>query len=324
MPISGLLPHNSDCNLAELLIEIGSGPPGWVHSAWKLNRAIHTGKSSAPGLPDAAYTLTVFGNSEFFELTYGDGSRFVIDGAAERIWATCLAPLTSNDLDVYLRGPVLGFVLQRRGVTALHASAVSVAGHGVVLCGPSETGKSTTAAALALRGKPVLCDDMAALSVENGEIQIEPGYPRICLWPETVQNLLGSADALPPLTPNWEKRFLPLDGESANFQLQRCPLRLIYLLAPRVNDSGAPRVEGIGSRQAVIELVQNTYMNWFLDRHQRAAEFHFLSKLVLQVPVRRIVPHADSHRIGAACDLILTDAEHILSRRSLVTAVSSV
>jgi hypothetical protein len=326
VPISGLLPQNPAPapHLADLIIEIGSEPPDWVHSAWKLTRAIHNGKSSAPGLPDAAYTVTAFGNDEIFELAYSDGTRFVVDGAAERMWATWLPPLTSNDLDVYLRGPVFGFVLQRRGVTVLHASAVNVEGHGVVLCGPSETGKSTTAAALALRGKAVLSDDLAALSIENGELQVEPGYPRICLWPEAVQSLLGSPDALPALTPNWEKRFLPLDGSSAEFQLQKCPLRLIYLLAPRVNDSGAPRVEGIGSRSALMELVQNTYMNWFLDRRQRAVEFHFLSRLVSQVPVRRIVSHADARRIGAVCDLILSDAKQILSRRGSAVALSSV
>jgi hypothetical protein len=57
-----------------------------------------------------------------------------------------------------------------------------------------------------------------------------------------------------------------------------------------------------------MELVQNTYMNWLLDRHQRAAEFDALSKLVTQVPVRRIVPHADPGRIGELCDLIQADA----------------
>jgi hypothetical protein len=48
-----------------------------------------------------------------------------------------------------------------------------------------------------------------------------------------------------------------------------------------------------------------------LDRNQRAAEFDALSKLVTQVPVRRIVPHADPGRIGELCDLILADAKFL-------------
>jgi hypothetical protein len=311
--IAGLSVHNAEPKSADLLIEISSEPPKWVHSARKLAFTARNGKSAAPGLPDAAYTLTLFGNREAFELEYADGSRFTIDGAGERMWATCEAPLTSEDLGVYLRGPVFGLVLQRRGVTVLHASAFSVEGHAVALCGPSETGKSTTAAALALRGTPILSDDMAALSGANGGVYIEPGYPRICLWPEAVQDLLGARNGLPPLTPNWEKCYLPLDGARAHFESQKCPLKLIYLLAPRVNDAMAPRVEEMSASQALLELVQNTYMNWFLDRNQRAAEFGFLSRLVAEIPVRRIVPHPDPGRIGVICDLILADAKRSIA-----------
>src|SRR6185437_9393951 len=62
------------------------------------------------------------------------------------------------------------------------------------------------------------------------------------------------------------------------------------------------------AREALLELVQNTYMNWLLDRDQRAAEFEVLCKIVQQVPVRRIIPHADPARLGALCDLILQNA----------------
>jgi len=66
----------------------------------------------------------------------------------------------------------------------------------------------------------------------------------------------------------------------------------------------------MNAREALLGLVQNTYMNWLLDRRQRAAEFDALSRLVTQVPIRRIVPHGvDPGRIGALCELIVADAE---------------
>jgi hypothetical protein len=315
VPIAGLSLYNAEPSAADLLLEINSRPPQWVHSARKLASVVRNGKSAAAGLPDAAYTLTIYGDCEAYELAYADGSRFALDGAAERMWATWEAPFTSDDLSVYLRGPVLGFVLQRRGVTVLHASAFNVEGYGVVLCGPSETGKSTTAAALALRGTPVLSDDMAALTGVNGDQYIEPGYPRICLWPEAVEDLLGARDTLPPLTPNWEKCYLPLDGARAKFESQKLPLRLIYLLAPRVDDDSAPRIEDVSAPQALLELVQNTCMNWFLNRNQRASEFGLLGRLAAKIPARRIVPHLDPARIGPVCDLILADAKRTIRRR---------
>jgi hypothetical protein len=256
-------------------------------------------------------------------LTYPDATQFVIDQAARRLWGTFSPPLTLDDFAVYLRGPIMGFVLRRRAVIALHASALFIGGSAVVLCGPTQSGKSTTAAAMALRGIPVLSDDIAAINFENGRFQIEPGYPRICMWPDAVKELLGRTDALPHLTPNWDKCFLPLDGTRAKFKSQKCLLGAAYVLSPRIADTHAPRIEEISARASLLELVKNTYMNWLLDREQRAAEFEVLSHLVTSIPVRRIVAHSDPARIAALCDLIVEDLQSVGNRQDLQALVSS-
>src|SRR6185369_332600 len=122
------------------------------------------------------------------------------------------------------------------------------------LCGTSAVGKSTTAAALALRGVPVLTEDVTALKSLGERFLVEPGYPRICLWPDIVKELLGSSDALPLLTPNWDKRYLPLDGVRANFEPAPKPLGIIYLLATRGGNVDAPRLEEVRPREALLEL----------------------------------------------------------------------
>lgn len=121
--------------------------------------------------------------------------------------------------------------------------------------------------------------------------------------------LFGSESALPLLTPTWEKRFLSLDGQHTRFAMQKLPLGLIYIFADRVADDQAPRIETLTPRDALLELVRNTYMNWVLGREQRAKEFEALSRLVEQLNVRRIVPHAQAAKIGDLCDLILRDAQ---------------
>jgi len=231
-----------------------------------------------------------------------------VDAHQNRIWACRPASLTKEDHCTYLVGPVMGFILRLRGTLCLHASSTSIAGQTVALCGASAAGKSTTGAALALRGIPVLTEDVTPIKESGSAFIVEPGYPRICLWPDSVKQLLGSADALPLITPNWEKRYLPLDGVRASFEPAPKPLGIIYLLAPRGDNVDAPRLEEMRPREALLELVQNTYMNWLLDRDQRAAEFEVLCKIVQQVPVRRIIPHADPARLGALCDLILQNA----------------
>jgi hypothetical protein len=294
----------------------------WVELARKLPRAK---KYNPPRRnSNSPFTLSSLGaDDQYFELTYADETQFVMDKSAQRLWGTFSSPLTLDDFAVYLRGPIMGFVLQRRGVTALHASALFIHGNAVVLCGPRESGKSTTAAAMGLRGTPVLSDDIAAIKSDDGKFQIEPGYPRVCIWPEAVRELFGARDALPHLTPNWDKCFLSLDGTRAKFRTQKCLLGAVYLLSPRTVDALAPRIEEISARQSLLELVQNTYMSWLLDREQRAAQFELLSHLVTSVPVRRIVPHGDPSRIAALCELIVADLRSLRNRQDSQSLVSS-
>lgn len=306
-PISAHQQERTELDQYDIFVSLGP-EPDWVGGGRHLPSHLEHPKPGEAERDNSPFVLASYGTGDFFELAYGKEALFFVDGAAKRAWGTCLPPFTNEDAATYLLGPVMGFVLRRRGVTALHASAVVVEGRAVVMCGPSQAGKSTTAAAMALRGIPVLSDDITAVKEDCGVFQVESGYPRICLWPDAVRDLLGQPDALPRLTPSWDKCFLPLDGSQAKFEARRRPLGALYLLAPRSVEANAPRIEEVGPREALLELVQNTYMNWLLDRNQRAAEFDALSKLVTQVPVRRIVPHADPGRIGELCDLILADA----------------
>jgi len=314
-PVPGLPSDEASGEACRIALEFGASP-GWVLKAARLaRREERPGRSVRTGNEDPTLALTSFGHGEFLELAYPDGTRFVMDSAVTRVWASAPSPLTIEDIATYLLGPVCGYVLRRRGVTALHASAASLAGRAVVLCGATEAGKSTTAAALALRGFPVLCEDIAALARERQEFYVQPGYPRICLWPDAVEMLFGETEALPRLTPSWEKRYLALDGARASFAPERAPLGVIYLLSARTDQDNAPRIEEMHPREALLELVRNTYMNWLLNKDQRAAEFEVLGRIVEQVPVRRIVPHASEAKTGALCELILADAGRLLSAR---------
>ncbi len=298
-------------------VEMSLGPePDWVREATRLPARVDRPRAGEVEGHDSPFTLTSFGEGEFFQLAYDDGTRFIVDGAAKRLWGTWLPPLTIEDVATYLIGPVMGFVLRRRGVLALHASSVCVSGTAVILCGSPESGKSTTAAALALRGVSVLAEDISAVKEDNGSLYVEPGYPRVCLWPDAVGSLFGAPEALPQLTPTWEKCFLALDGVRASFEPNKRSLKVVYLFGPRVDEVDVPRIEDLGMRDALLELVQNTYMNWLLDRNQRAAELDVLSRLVAHVPVRKIVPHTDPARIGALCELIIRDAECLSGWRS--------
>jgi len=312
--LTGLELAPSQAQQADLCFETGAEPE-WVHSLLSLPGKILNRKLEPPGIAEPSFSLTEYGEEQGFELAYSDGARFVADGAATRLWGACTAPLTLEDLQVYLLGPVMGFLLRRRNVLCLHSSAVEFQRRAVCLCGDAGQGKSTTAAALALRGLPVIAEDIVALQESAGRFYAVPGYPRVCLWPESVRLLLGSESALPLLTPTWEKRFLPLDQQRANFAKEKTAIGVIYVFADRVAGDQAPRIERLSAREALLELVRNTYMNWVIGRGQRASEFEALSRLVQQSSVQRIVPHARPEKMGELCDLILRDAERQFSAK---------
>jgi hypothetical protein len=312
--IAGLEPH-SEANF-QRNVQFESGPqPDWVNAGLALPGSVIVRRQAADGSIGPTLTITAHGENGCFELAYADDTRFVVSGDAARIWGTFLPPLTPEDLATYLLGPIMGFLLRLRGRTCLHASAVRIGDCGVALVGDAGFGKSTTAAALALRGVSVCSEDIVPLAEVYERFEIVPGYPRVCLWPDSVEMLLGSKDALPLLTPVWDKRYLPLDGKRAKFADENSPLGMIYLFAARSDSEGAPRVEELRPKEALLELVQNTYMNWLPDPEQRAREFDVLARLVDAVPVRRIVPHTDPRKIRELCDLIIDDAKTVVAKR---------
>ncbi len=115
---------------------------------------------------------------------------------------------------VYFLGQVLSFSLLARGIEPLHGSAVVVDGRAIVFLGACGAGKSTLAAAMIARGYPAITDDVVVLRPsENGWV-VEPGIPRIKLFPATARKLLGARDAT-PMNTGTTKLVMPLAANEA-------------------------------------------------------------------------------------------------------------
>jgi hypothetical protein len=201
-------------------------------------------------------------------------------------------------------------LLRLRGITCLHASAVSYQGRCIAFLGSPGAGKSTTAAAFARNGYAVLTDDIAALVERDGAFHVLPAYPHLSLWPDSVNMLYGSPDALPRFSTSWEKRRLVLGEGGTRFEGRALPLGAIYLLDERRSDH-APCTEAVRPRAALLSLVAETYANKILDREMRAREFEFLTRLVTKVPVRRVYPHTDTSQLGELCRTIGEDYDSL-------------
>jgi len=251
-----------------------------------------------------------------YGLFYSDGPRFVVDPHGHEILADWPAGYCLEDAVTYLSGPVLAFVLRLRGIISLHASAVAVEGRAIALVGSPGAGKSTLSAAFAKSGYAVLSDDVVAL-IENGAcFRAQPGYPRVNLWPDEVRALFGSEDALPRITPTWDKRFLPLDQDRFLFEPQALPLGVVYVLRSREAGRPACRIGPVARPLAMITLVANTYLNYLLDKNMRSREFGVLGRLVNSVAVRFVDSPDATSQLGELVRAIVVDAKEAFSARS--------
>jgi hypothetical protein len=288
-----------DIQLSEVGPRVLSLPPA-DHEPWYAS-----GDTDAEGQP-LLVVSKIDGGAEF-KLSYYDGTEFVVDRGGTSVRATWSGESTIDDMATYLLGPVMGFVLLLRGVHSLHASAVAVDEQAIAVVGPAGAGKSTTAAAFARLGYGVLSEDVVALESRDDHLYVQPAYPCIRLWPESVEALFGSPDALPLLTPNWDKRCLDLGNGNGSYQ--QTPLRLaaVYVLGDRCDNPITPRVEALSASAALIALTGNSYVPYLKDKIARAQEFDLLKQVVGTVPVRRAIPHSDPGRVAGLCKVILDD-----------------
>jgi hypothetical protein len=247
-------------------------------------------------------------DGNYYRFNYADATEFLVDCAGTEVWADWSAPLTLEDTSTYLLGPVMGFVMLLRGIVCLHASAIAVDGKAIALLGPAGSGKSTTAAAFSERGYSILAEDVVTLDDRGEQFLVRPGYPCIRLWPASVKALYGSENHLPKLTPNWDKCYLDLTERA--FSAEPLPLAAIYHLRERRHDAVAPFVETLDRSEGLLSLIANTYATKLMDKQMRAREFKLLTRVLNNVPLRRVTPHADPARIPELCDTILSDFRH--------------
>ena len=265
------------------------------------------------GLP-ALRVGRLFGGA--FGLFYSDGARFAVDPHGREIVADWPPGYCFEDAATYLSGPVLAFVLRLRGLVCLHASAVAIGDRAIALVGSAGAGKSTTAAAFAKSGHAVLSDDVVALTEQGDCFRVQPGYPRVNLWADSVRALFGSEDALPKITPTWDKRYLALDQDGFRFESRALPLGVIYVLRSLETGGSTCGLGPISLPSALIALVANTYVNYLLNRDMRSMEFHGLGRLVNSVPVRFVDLPDGAPRLGELSEAIVADAKEVLASRS--------
>lgn len=246
-----------------------------------------------------------------YELSYGGNGmvEFQISPSRQKISARTNLPLP--EVTAILLGAVLGSALRLRGTVCLHSSVIAVGNKAIALIGAKGAGKSTTAAAFAKRGYPILADDVAVLTEKDNSFLLHPGYPRLRLWPNAVNAVYGSEVGLSRVMRQIDKRYVELNAENAvqwRFQAQPANLAAIYFLEPRQLELANPAIAPIPSKIGLMMLLEHCYPYFLtLDRDRQYREFIFLGRLAATVPLRKVDRPDELTKLPQICDAILDD-----------------
>ena len=283
------LPRLSSFAHADLVVHVDASPH-WASSASPI--PFYTSPYRDPrGTPVVHVNRT----TEGFAFVYADGTRFWIDTPGQHIWMT--SERTAEDACTYLAGPVLSFAFRLRGDFSLHASAVATAAGAVAIAGGHGVGKSTTAAALGLAGRPVLTDDILRVTGAGGDWQAHPFGGILRLWPDGEALVFGRGDRLGLITPFWDKRALPI-GDDGVPAADRClPLAGVAFLTPEATADDAVVLSTLSPAAAAVRLADNSSVAYLLDGPGRAREFHQVVSIAARVPCIDIARPADARSL---------------------------
>ncbi|MBE0696051.1 MAG: hypothetical protein IH586_03925, partial [Anaerolineaceae bacterium] len=189
-------------------------------------------------------------------LTWGQVGLALIRGGTEVVLDP--APGVHEDaIRLFICGAILGVLLHQRGMTVLHASAVSIQGKVVAFIGDKSAGKSSTAAALCARGHPLVTDDLLAIHYDpSGKPFVLFSYPQLKIWPDTAETLGMEPGSMARIRPDIEKRTFQSDLLDPQLEY---PLHCVYVLG--IGDT--TEIFPLPPQAALFSLVRNIYVSRF-------------------------------------------------------------
>lgn len=267
----------------------------------------HARSLQRPSKPEQWFECRRLNNGTTY-LRWAGLFEFLISPDARTIEYHSLEKATDESLTTYLLGQVLSFCLLSRGYEPLHATAVVIDGEAVAFLGDCGYGKSTLGAAFVARGIPVLTDDVLALEMRGGRWMAHAGPPRLKLFPSVARRVLAR-EAGSRLHTRTSKLILSLAGAQANDHA--VPLRALYMLPDPAKRSGRPQaritVVPVEGQKAFLALVRSAFNLIQVDRARLANQFDVATRLVRDVPIRRLTYRRRLSFLNTVCDAVIAD-----------------
>ena len=237
--------------------------------------------------------------------------EFLVTADARHIYAQTLTDVDNEAMMAYLLVDALSFSMVRLGWEPLHATAVAT-DHGVVgFLGNSGDGKSTLAALLLQQRCKLVTDDMLVLVRDRETWLAQPGPPRLKLYRDMADHILGVAPGRIAMNPDTTKLIVPLDTDDCTAEPH--PLRALYVLRSVGEDrSSALRIEQLSPAAAFPRVLAHTAGHYPSEIARLQRQFQFTTTLVREIPVKTLSYPREKAEMARLRDAVLAD----LSRSS--------
>lgn len=235
---------------------------------------------------------------------------FLLEPQKDKLWVIYDKEELESDLDSYFVGPILGCILRLRGALCLHACVVNIDNYAIALAGHKGMGKSTAAAGFARAGFSILSDDLAAITPKENRFFVQPGYPQIRLWENSVQALFSNSEKLPKVYSFLDKRYVTAN-EYGEFNDVALPLAAIYMLDRKEEFESKPFASQLTTQEKFIKLVENAYAGYAATSALRRQEFFALSSLIQRIPIRQLVYGNDLAQLSLQIKTVVDDFQNL-------------
>jgi hypothetical protein len=279
----------------DVRITRGAPPDERAPQAWSHEYMLPSGEKYLSYARGAPHLLRFHGVADFLVGARGD-----------EVVARPVGELPDEILRHIVLDNVLPLVLNLREKDALHATAVVTPRGLCALMGVTGAGKSTLAAAFALAGHAIACDDCLVVTTERARVAAHAGYAGLRLTGESVAALgvtvpgAGAGEATAT-----RKRRVLLGPQLETFD-RWFDLAGVYALASG-EDGAVPRIEPISGRDAFTELAAASFRMDVDDAEMLARQLALFAELTLRVPPKRLVVPRTFAGALAARDLVLRD-----------------
>lgn len=222
---------------------------------------------------------------------HSDGATMRCDPANR--FAEISASIPSESRDWVVTRPLLTLALmelaRRRGFFPLHAACLAHEGAGVLVCGPTGSGKSTLTIALLEAGLDFLGDDLVFLEPRGRNVRAL-GFPDelgiSADAAEILPRLPEQVDTSPP--PGWPKARADIRVVSPSAQItDSCEPSMVLLLSDRAKPGV---IEEAGPGDALLELLPSIVLT---EASTCAAHLRVLGTLTNTATILMTTPRPD-------------------------------